>query len=250
MRIIFWFVFIYFCLFELKCLSAQVAILYRADIPFYKEVVNKFESGNAQICSLDQIDKCFNNDLKMVVTLGDLAFKKVLPYKNKYKIYAFFVTKCHSDSSVCCFYLFPTPKEVFLQIKKVYPKKKVVYLYTKETRWWIDSFSKAPKYLLDLHDIKENLRKIFLNKFDVLVLAPDLLFMHPTFLKDLVILSLSTSKILVGLSPVMLEYGIDMVVYYDYNSLFSRSRLSLGDIKSLKNLKIPIKVRLYGYQNS
>ncbi len=250
MRIIFWFVFIYFCLFDVKCFAAQVAILYREDIPFYKEVVNKFEKSNAQICSLDRVDKCFNGDLKMVITLGDLAFKKALPYKNKYKIYAFFVTKCRSDSSVCCFYLFPTPKEVLLQIKRVYPKKKVVYLYTKETRWWIDNFSRAPKYLLELHDIKENLRKIFLKKFDVLVLAPDLLFMHPAFLKDLVVLSLSTSKILVGLSPIMLDYGIDMVVYYDYKCLFSRPHLSLGDIKSLKKLKIPIKVKLYGYQNS
>ncbi len=250
MRVISLAIFIYIVFWGMECLSAQVAILYRKDIPFYRSVVEKFEKTCVQICPLERMDECFNNDLKMVIALGDLAFRKVLSYKyhNKYKIYAFFVTECHPNAKICCFYLFPTPQEVFVKLKTIYPHKKIIYLYTQKTKWWIGDFSSAPKYLLRLQDVKESLRKIFLKKFDVLVLAPDLLFMHPVFLKDLVVLALSTSKILVGLSPIMLDYGVDVVIYYDYNDLFSQ--LSFGHKFFLDNVRIPLKVVIYGHKNS
>ena len=248
MRILFPLVFLYFAFGVLKCFSAEIAVLYREDIPFYEKMAKNFKQKQIKICALNQIDKCFDDDLKMIVTLGDLALKRALSYKDKCKIYAFFVTKCHSNSTVRCFYLFPTPNEVLVKIKHFYPKKKIIYLYTEKTKWWIDNFSKAPKYLLELRDLKENLRKIFLKKFDILVLAPDFLFMHPSFLKDLVVLSLSCSKILVGLSPVMLNYGIDVVVYYDFDYL--SSQLANKNFKSLNQLKVPIKIKFYDLKNS
>lgn len=232
----------------INCVLAQVAVLYRDDVPFYKKIVEEFKNIGVQVCPINKIDKCFDDNIKMVITLGDSAFKSVLPYKNKYKIYAFFVTKCRTDLSVCCFYLFPTPSEILAQINVLFPGKKVVYLYTEKTKWWINDFRKAPKYLLELHDVKENLRKIFLKDFDLAVLAPDLLFMHPAFLKELVILSLSTSKILVGLSPMMLDYGIDVIIYYDYNGIINQ--LVSGNIESLKKIRIPIKVKRYGFRGS
>jgi len=227
-----------------------ILLVYREDINFYQEMAQKLSlyiDRNIVLCPLSNWPNCAShNNYRYILVFGDLAYNKVLSssllLKNS-KIFSFFVTKCNKKNNVCCGHLFPTLKEVVKILKKEFKNSKFLVLYTPKTKWWVDEYpsSDLSLFCLNVKDLKESLRKAFKNQAKVYILAPDLLFMHPAFLKDLVKHSFLFSKILVGLSSKMQQYGVPIVIFYDYDFFWSNFSL---DVLHSQKLDIPIRMSI------
>ncbi len=237
-------IFLLFFLFPSLCFPS-VLLLYRLDVPFYRQISYSLSQKGFDLCPLENWPSCLKSHKKILV-FGDMAYNHILNFSSQesLKIFAFFVTKCKRNTDLCCC-LFPTLKEVLSILKKNFPKNNFLVLYTKKTEWWIKDPIKDPSipnisfFCLDILDIKESLRKAFNSKAQIYILAPDLLFMHPAFLKRVVRYSFIFSKILVGLSLKMQSYGVPVIIYRDHNYFWKHF-----DVKLLNSEKITIPLRI------
>ena len=227
-------------------------LVYREDIPFYFGLAQRlFKKSSAEekvfLCPLKDWPKCMNGKYSHILVFGDLAYKKLLDSSldRKAKIFAFFVTDCSKNKgrNICCCHLFPTLQETVRVLQKEFKNQKFLVLYTSKTKWWVRGYT-SPKVLffqLDIDDLRESLRKAFKNDPEIFILAPDFLFMHPSFLKDVVQYSFLFSKILVGLSLKMQKYGVPVVVFYDYHHFWQNFTF---DLLRSQGVKIPLRLSL------
>ena len=240
---------VFFCAFpSSSAAGSSILLVYRDDIPFYREIATKLTRKSEYeitLCALKDWPACTKfHSCSYVLVFGDLAYKKVLeqPIKNS-KIFAFFVTKCiRKGRNIFCYPLFPPLREVLRVLKKRFENAHFLVLYTPRTKWWIKNFpssSSVSFFCLNVKDLRESLRKAFKSKAKIYILAPDLFFMHRVFLKDVVRYSFIFSKILVGLSLKMQQFGVPFIIYYDYDSFWSNF-----DLNSLFSQKIDIPLRL------
>jgi len=225
-----------------------VLLVYREDIIFYQQMAKNIVSRDDNrivLCPLQNFPLCIKNGkYRYILVFGDLAYNKVLSFPfGEAKIFSFFVTKCKKQNNVCCCHLFPTLREVVQILKKEFKKTKFLVLYTPKTKWWVDNCrsSGLSFFCLNVKDLKESLRKAFKSEARVYILAPDFLFMHPAFLKDVVKYSFLFSKVLVGLSLKMQQYGVPIVIFYDYESFWSKFSI---DHLQLQKLNIPIRLSI------
>ncbi|GEM_PF-6878176 len=243
----------------LNASCAHILVVYRQDIKAYQNLVEKFKSYgkdkfNFIECQLNNTCSVNNNSFDFVVALGDSAVR----YSHKFKkpLIAFFVTDyslAYSCPSQRCLYyfLFPDAKQILAELSKIFPSKtNVAILCSSNSISWVKSVKNIPLKVsvetVSSSEILDNLRKIFRKNYQVIILAPDLIFLQKKVLREIIKLSYTSKKLVVGFSAQMLELGLPLVITYDYDQIYSIIPQAIESFEKQKYISFPISILVNG----
>ena len=234
--------------------SNHILFVYRNDIEAYKKIVKLFKQ-NKKIslleCPIDNSCSVDDNNFDFIVALGDSAAK----YSHRFKkpLIAFFISDyslTYSCPSQKCLYyfLFPNAKQILSKLSNILPaKSRIAILCSNNSISWINQPLKGFPFEITVEtisssEILNNLRKIFRKNYQVILLAPDLLFLQKKVLREIIKLSYTSKKLVIGFSPQMLDLGLPMVITYDYKKIYSIIPKVVENFKKENYISFPISI--------
>ncbi len=251
---VFFFILIAIIFAPLEASCAHILLVYRNDIKAYQRLVNQVKMmGKFDLleCQLNNSCSIKNNSFDFIVAFGDSAAK----YSHQFKkpLIAFFISdyslayKCSSQR--CLYYfLFPNAKQVLTKLSEILPTKtRIAILCSANSLSWISQPLKGFPFEITVEtisssEILSNLRKIFRKNYQIIVLAPDLLFLQKKVLREIIKLSYTSKKLVVGFSSQMLELGLPLVITYDYEQIYSLIPKAIENFEKQKYISFPISI--------